>query len=381
MWESDKSEDGVFVSQVYQDLSLHLDPSDPIIISRKIKSFSYFSVVASNDFRLLVSHPCFFTEYEKFNPIDKLQQFSFEKNSGNCTLRKDNKYNTQSAVILTVFKRNYLTQILPLICNQTMPPSIILIIQNGIYQTVRSSMISSICKQKAVDIHHIWLSNWNSYSYMRHYAPVPSSIHTTILVDDDMFLSPSAFEKGMEVMREEHCIATERGRLIIDNPDGHANWPMVIGKDIEEIQFVDYAFIPLFMDTEWRKSVYKNAPFSRMYGDILFVSLSIYQDHNIMPCVVPKFDFFLRNEDDDVHSTSRKDRGLYNYHYTRIANLWMDKGYIPFEKRSLVVWVVCQTNTIIISHFLNKAYIQEERQLGPLESELEHKHLVPQDEP
>lgn len=334
---TDSGEDGVFVSQVLSDLSLHMDPSDPLVISRKVGSDSYFFVIPSKVFRSLVTHACFSTEYERFNPINKLRYFSIDNNYSNCTVRKDNEYNSKSAVILTVYTRNYLKQILPLICNQTATPSLIFIVQNQAYQSIKASSIPSICREKHVKIYHFWLSNWNSYSYMRHYVPIPSSIHTTILVDDDMFLSHSALEKGIQTMRERQCIATERGKLINMDPDGHASWPMVIGKELKELQYVDYAFIPLFLDTEWRKSIYKIPPFSRVYGDILFMSLSIYQDRSIMPCVVPQFDFFLRNEDGDAHATSRKNRGLYNFHYTRIATMWIEKGYIPLEKRALTV--------------------------------------------
>ena len=134
-------------------------------------------------------------------------------------------------------------------------------------------------------------------------------------------------------MHAHHCIATERGRRIDDNPEGHPNWPFVLSKDAANLTVVDYSFIPFFEDTEWRKSVYKTQPFSRVYGDILFVSLAIYQDIRVPSCVIPRFEFFERNEDNDSFSTSKKNRVLYNQYYNGIAAEWIARGYKPVAKR------------------------------------------------
>ena len=171
---------------------------------------------------------------------------------------------------------------------------------------------------------------------MRHYVPIPSSIHTTILVDDDMFLVPTAFETGMNYLHSYHCIATERGRMIDMHSINHEKWTLIIGKEVKKLTYVDYAFIPLFLDTEWRKAVWKVEPFSRVYGDILFISIAIYQDRHILPCVIPDYEFFLRNEDKDIHSTSKKNHHLYNYYYHDIASQWIDSGYVPILQRDSV---------------------------------------------
>lgn len=327
------NEKSVVFSQLLSDLSLPQASSSFVTITRGIQNRSYFALYTMVRFRSVVSHPCFVTSYRVFNPIVRLSRFMNKKDSLNCTIRKSSEYNNHSAVLLTIYKRDYLSQILPLICSQTLPPSVILIIQNEVHLTLKQFEIPKECSDHSIQVYHIWLSNWNSYSFMRHFVPVPSWIHSTILVDDDMFLVPNAFEKGLSVMRENQCIATERGRIIDSNSKGQTEWPLVIGKEIKEISFVDYAFIPLFMDTEWRKSVYVISPFSRVYGDILFVSLSIYHDRRIPSCVIPGFDFFLRNEDGDSNSTSKKNPNLYNYHYNRIAEKWIHNGYVPIQQR------------------------------------------------
>ena len=333
---ADSDEKSVFLSQFLADISLPLGPSDPIIIYREIQRNPFFSLFTSSIFRNMISHPCFTTEYKRFNSIEKLKNFHEKVDLHNCTRRTDNNYNSQSAVILTIFKRNYLSEILPLICNQTQPPSLLLFIQNSAYQSLNRSIIPKICTSQGISIYHIWLSNWNSFSFMRHYVPIPSSIHTTILVDDDMFLVPTAFETGMNYLHSYHCIATERGRMIDMHSINHEKWTLIIGKEVKKLTYVDYAFIPLFLDTEWRKAVWKVEPFSRVYGDILFISIAIYQDQHILPCVIPDYEFFLRNEDKDIHSTSKKNHHLYNYYYHDIASQWIDSGYVPILQRDSV---------------------------------------------
>ena len=135
-------------------------------------------------------------------------------------------------------------------------------------------------------------------------------------------------------MQQHSCITTERGRRIDGNPEGHPNWPFFYSTEMNELTLVDYAFIPLFEQTAWRRSVYKIQPFSRVYGDILFVSLAIYQDIRVPSCVVPRYDFFERNEDGDKFSTSKKNRVLYNQYYNGIASEWQRRGYLPVQKRS-----------------------------------------------
>ena len=71
-----------------------------------------------------------------------------------------------------------------------------------------------------------------------------------------------------------------------------------------------------------------------MFGDILFASHPIFLGKKIPACVYPSFKFFDKDEGEDVLSTSKKNTALYDYHYDRIANFWMDKGYQPVFERS-----------------------------------------------
>ena len=291
-----------------------------------------FSIYTAKSLRAIASSPCYRVEYSHFNPISRFASFSRDCSVKRTTIRAGG-INNRTAVVLTLFKRNYLHSVLTHLCSQTLLPEMILFVQNMKNVTLRKEMIPVSCNARRVKFYHIWLSNWNSYSFMRHYVPIPTDIHNTVLIDDDMFLKSNTLETGVSTMHAHHCIATERGRRIDDNPEGHPNWPFVLSKDAANLTVVDYSFIPFFEDTEWRKSVYKTQPFSRVYGDILFVSLAIYQDIRVPSCVIPRFEFFERNEDNDSFSTSKKNRVLYNQYYNGIAAEWIARGYKPVAKR------------------------------------------------
>lgn len=308
--------------------------SQPIIPKQPLATSAnqlVFSMYTSSFLRDIASNSDYRIEYETFNPIERIS--SFQLRSVSTLSQTKERLNTHTAVILTLFARNYLHSVLSHLCNQTLTPSMIIFVQNMHNVSLSREIIPSQCLIRNIRFYHIWLSNWNSFSFMRHFIPIPSSIHNTVLIDDDMFLKRDALEVGIQTMHQHNCLATERGRRIDDNPEGHPNWPFFYSKESKELTLVDYAFIPLFELTAWRRSVYKVQPFSRVYGDILFISLAIYQDIRVPSCVVPHYEFFERNEDGDKFSTSKKNRVLYNQYYNAIAAEWKRRGYVPVEKR------------------------------------------------
>lgn len=291
---------------------------------------SFIDVFDSEKIRSIMTNPCFSVEYRPFNVIDRIHEY---ENGLSCLPRST--ANNHSAVVLTAFKRTYFTQVLENICRQTAPPSLILFIQNMAFISVNRTIIPRECE--SIPFQHVWLSNWNSFSYMRHYIPIPSEIHTTILVDDDMMLTPTTFEHMTSLMRANHCVTTERGRRI--NPTViHDQWTMITSASVTNLTIVDYAFIPQFLDTEWRKGYWKVSPFSRRYGDILFVASGLYKSMKIPSCVAPQFTFFEKDEGDDALSTSKSHSDEYNQLYSGIAKEWIRRGYVPVNER---VFHVC----------------------------------------
>ena len=317
------------ISQLKQFTSQRVIPKQPLSTSA---NQPVFTIYASSFLRGVASNPIYRIEYGSFNPITRIS--SFTPITIPSSSQTNETLNIRTAVILTLFARNYLHSVLSHLCNQTLVPEMIVFVQNMHNVSLSREIIPSQCLNHNIRFYHIWLSNWNSFSFMRHFVPIPSSIHNTALVDDDMFLKRDALEMGVRTMQQHSCIATERGRRIDGNPEGHPNWPFFYSTEMKELTLVDYAFIPLFEQTAWRRSVYKIQPFSRVYGDILFVSLAIYQDIGVPSCVVPRYDFFERNEDGDKFSTSKKNRVLYNQYYNGIASEWQRRGYLPVQKRS-----------------------------------------------
>ena len=317
------------LSQLKHFASQWVIPKQPLSTST---NKPVFAIYASSFLREVASNPDYRIEYGSFNPITRIS--SFHPHSTATSSQSKESLNTRTAVILTLFARNYLHSVLSHLCNQTLVPEMIVFVQNMHNVSLSREIIPSQCLKHNIRFYHIWLSNWNSFSFMRHFVPIPSGIHNTALIDDDMFLKRNALEVGVRTMQQHNCIATERGRRIDGNPEGHPNWPFFYSTESAELTLVDYAFIPLFEQTAWRRSVYKVQPFSRVYGDILFVSLAVYQDIGVPSCVVPHYGFFERNEDGDKFSTSKKNRVLYNQYYNSIASEWQRRGYIPVQKRS-----------------------------------------------
>ena len=307
------------------------------ILQSETGSF-YLGIYLSSTIRSIISSPCFKIEYRSVNPLSQLSKYQmsyFSLDSPSCAVRPAAESpNNRTAVIFTVFKRDYWESVLSSICSQSLPPALIVFIQNEAHQSFERNRIPAVCSTHKIELHHVWLSNWNSFCYMRHYLLVPSDVHNTVLVDDDQVLTHTALESGLRYMRENQCVTSERGGVYRSRSEGHANWKIVTSGSIASKTLVDYAFIPFYEDSEWRKSVYRVKPFSPVFGDILFASNAIFFDKKIPSCVYPSFKFFDKDEGEDVLSTSKKNTALYDFHYDRIANFWMGKGYQPVFERS-----------------------------------------------
>ena len=150
-----------------------------------------------------------------------------------------------------------------------------------------------------------------------------------------MFLQPNALEMGIKFVETYHCVATEHGGKITNNTEGFDTWEDIRSDSSNHtlIRYADYASLPQFSKTSWKKKVMKTPPFYRRFGDILFASISLFQETSIPPCIPPNFTFCEASKDDDSFSTLKKNRGLYADDYNRIASTWMKMGYIPLYQR------------------------------------------------
>lgn len=314
----------------------------------------WFSVYSLHEVRQIISDSRFETIYNSFNPIKRIEQFKTiadnklnksidweESTKFNNTLESSNPsksilpVNNSIAVVMNVFKRNYFDHVFSALCTQSLPPSLVVLVQNEAHLLNIHSLIPPVCQHTNTLFFHIWNSNWNPYSFFRHFVPIPSEIRYTVITDDDLFLQPKALEMGVKVVETYHCVATEHGGKIINSTEGFDAWEDVRSSN-SSIRFADYASLPQFSKTSWRKKVMKTPPFYRRFGDILFASISLFQEANIPPCIPPNFTFCEESKDDDSFSTLKKNRGLYADDYNRIALTWMKRGYIPLYQRERV---------------------------------------------
>lgn len=321
--------DNVAIIQTANLSSTALKKALTDIIYSKPYSSDSVGVFSCSKVRQLISDPCFSVEYSSFDVISRIRDFE-KLGPSNCLPREE--ANNTTAVVLTAFKRNYFSHVLTSLCTQTLVPSIIIFIQNMAFISINREIIPAECKVKPIIFQHVWLSNWNSFSYMRHFVPIPSSIHSTVLVDDDMVLTPTTLETGIQIMQLNHCVATERGKLVVPSVN-HKDWELKTSSTVSNLTVVDYAFIPQFLDTAWRKAYLKVPLFSRRYGDILFMSSALNMELGIEACVIPQFSFFVKDEGDDKLSTSKSHSDEYNYLYSQIAEEWIRRGYKPVIQR------------------------------------------------
>lgn len=155
---------------------------------------------------------------------------------------------------------------------------------------------------------------------------------------------------GVRFLQAYRCVVTEHGgRITPGSPGGTGtgtgtprgsiasfdHWIDVRSdrSHTHALRFADYASLPQFAETAWRKHLLKTPPFYRRFGDILFASIALFQEARIPPCIPPNFTFCQDSRDDDAFSTLRKHRQLYDQDYLRIADTWIRRGYVPLYLR------------------------------------------------
>jgi hypothetical protein len=90
------------------------------------------------------------------------------------------------AVILPVWKRNYMQRMFETIKRQTRQPSRILVFQNEAHRVFDFSKFTEF---NFSALHHVWLTNWNSFFYMTYVAMSFMRESYVLKIDDDMFAS------------------------------------------------------------------------------------------------------------------------------------------------------------------------------------------------
>jgi hypothetical protein len=107
--------------------------------------------------------------------------------------------NATLAILLPVWKRNLLSDMLKALKQQTYQPDRIIVFQNQAHRTFDFRPLMKLCP---VPLHHVWLTNWNSYFFMT-YIPM-GFLHEpyTLKMDDDQIPTDTrAIEKYVTIMK------------------------------------------------------------------------------------------------------------------------------------------------------------------------------------
>tara|TARA_A100001515_G_C4591880_1_gene216244 strand:- start:1762 stop:2520 length:759 start_codon:yes stop_codon:yes gene_type:complete len=240
-------------------------------------------------------------------------------------------------VILTVWKRNYLSSQLSHIVNQTKKPYQIWIYQNeshidiNIPDEIKNTHKISVIQSKDI----------NFKFHGRFALPLLCNTEYVAIFDDDTMPGPRWLENCLDTSKRNNCIVGANGRSMKRGFEAAQEQHMVAygdGQPIQEEQEVDFVGHCWFFKSEWAKNIWADRPYTWDNGEDIHLAAScqIYQN---IKCYVPKMphdDLSLWGDTHtylgaDEHASWRK-----NTHQgirSEIVRYWCSKGWKPIVCR------------------------------------------------
>lgn len=240
---------------------------------------------------------------------------------------------TETTVIITLWKRNYLAEQLRALINQTVQPSAIWILQNEEHWNAEHIILSE--KRRFPSIYR-FKSDVNLKFHGRYSLATNISTDFVWFIDDDVIPSGIWHARCLELISKFNCIVCPTGRII---PPGDFQPELCRSGKLRdyfigdcynsegfnycpEHTYVDYGCNSYFLRTEWIRNFWTIWPSTFDLGDDIHISATskILMD---IPTMVPA-------------QTSEKDTGnlLKSYGFDLNAS-WRKTGFI--EKRERVL--------------------------------------------
>jgi hypothetical protein len=239
----------------------------------------------------------------------KCEEFTELTCNSNITRRKT------VGVVLSQFKRNYLSKQIGLLLNQSFPVSEILVKQDLHFQN---------CGSVLHNFYHVWMTNWDSYFYMRFLMPFLLKSDIIISFDDDIIPDRDGVFKFVNSIHQTNRVTGFTGRHITGIFNTKYMKSIIFIDDIMEADLItnSYGYYLDHIKVFWSYRFY-----SYYNGEDIHLAFSNYVECGMHSWVFGNKGF--KNNGGDKYATSVKSNhgpiriGLFKY--------WLAAGYQPIR--------------------------------------------------
>ena len=173
-------------------------------------------------------------------------------------------------IVLSQYKREYVDEQLESIYASSLPPSEIILFQNGHFKNYQY-----IAKKYPIQ-GHIWAVNWNSPFFLRHLLPLLLKTSYHIVFDDDIIPGKDTISTLISVIDEKDTPTGVGGRYIPKSSYTHGTYQMICA-DCEYKRYdheVDFVIQVYAKKAIHSKIFWRYEPYSQRNGDDIHGSLS-----------------------------------------------------------------------------------------------------------
>ena len=235
--------------------------------------------------------------------------------------------------ILTVWKRNNLSQQISQLVNQTKKPSQIWIYQNESHLDIR--IPEEVKKQYNISI--IQSKDINFKFHGRFVLPLLCDTEYVAIFDDDTIPGTKWLENCLDTSKRNNCIVGANGRTMKSGFEDSNEQHMLAfgdGRPVEEEIEVDFVGHCWFFKAEWCRNLWKDRPLSWDNGEDIHLAAAC-QIYEGIKCYVPKMptnDKALWGDlqphlGSDEHASWK--RGTHAKLRSDIVRYWCEKGWQP----------------------------------------------------
>lgn len=253
---------------------------------------------------------------------------------------------SDTTVIITLWRRNYLEEQLNALLEQTVPLSQIWLVQHENYCDFTSVIEKARSRFKS--IHHFRL-DLNLKFYIRFSFALNISTRFTWVLDDDVIPGKNWLDRSIETHNKYHCIVCPTGRIIapvairssLRSPEDYA--PFSFGDTNDSVNmnynledtYVDYGCSGYFFETNVVRAFWQIWPNSLEVGDDIHLSAVakiVLNIPTIVPAQLSKEDSgnLKRNYGGDRFASWRRHK-VSEAREIAIKRLIDEKGWVPLK--------------------------------------------------
>ena len=225
-------------------------------------------------------------------------------------------------IVISQFKREYLTEQIEAINKSTLPPSEIIIYQNLNFYNYKDIFI------KHPSLYHIWSTNWQSPFFIRNLVPLLFRTHYHILFDDDIIPGIDTIIELVNAVKKYKAPSGVDGRIVnksFFNGNEYCFIGVASNNNIKEVDYV----IQVYIRNEIQSKVFwRYRPYTHRNGEDIHGGLSWYMECKTRPHRVPYINTAkYKNYGNDNVATYKTNS--HSYLRSIIFRSWIIGGYKP----------------------------------------------------